>query len=85
MVVTDSCTFTRIKGGTALRTAEVSGRVVKFPRLGESFYLKAKSLTPGGTFRLVNTSPLKEIKLLSGSEGLLLVTASGSEYLLEAR
>lgn len=77
--------LSKLLGGGALRGGEITGEPLNWPRLGESFYLFGKPLTPGTNVRAFNTSPLVEIYLLAEPEfGMVLQTASGSRYHLEA-
>lgn len=87
------CQLTKMSGGAALRTSCVSGAALSYPRLGKSFYVMAAALDETVIaqaaeegmvgVRMVNTSPLVEIMMLADNQGLVLVTASGSKYLLE--
>ena len=88
------CRLTRMRGGAALRSREVEGDSLNYPEIGKPFFLRGQTLdtkvaedgTTLGlpTARIINTSPLVEILLLADNQGMLLTTASGSQYLLEA-
>ena len=93
LLIADSvgaCRLTRVEGGAAVRTRETEGVALNMPILGEPFFMRATPLealvAEEGQIsgRLINTSPLTEILMLADDQGLLLTTASGSKYLLEA-
>jgi len=74
--------FSKVQGGAAVRTDEVIGSTNHLPVLNSPFSLLGKSLTEGGSFRLVSTSPVVEIQEVNENTSLL-VTASGSVYKVE--
>lgn len=81
----NKCLLTKIKGGDALRTKTIEGHFLYYPEIGHQFYMVGKGLTPGSSFRIFNTSDLVEVNMLANDKGLLLITKSGSHYLIEAR
>lgn len=46
---------------TNLRTKTVLGQTDELPEVNHTFVMMAESLTPGGTFRYIETSLVKEI------------------------
>lgn len=64
-----------------LRTNEVIGIFDSLPVEGKEFKMLAESLTPGGTFRLVTTSPVS--KIISSKENNYLFNSHFSTYELE--
>lgn len=64
-----------------LRTNEVVGTFDSLPAEGKEFKMFAESLTPGGLFRLVATSPVS--KILSAKDNNYLFNSHFSTYELE--
>lgn len=78
------CKLYRLKNGDNLRSQIVVGFLLDYPRLNSVFRMVGNPLEIESGARLVRTSPVREIRLLPDNQGMILITDSGSEYLLES-
>lgn len=77
-------TLTRLSGGHALRTDEVTGEFTRPPTKGKRFEMISEPINPSALARLVDTSPVRSVDNVNidGGWGWVFETASGSCYSL---
>jgi len=55
------------------------------PKIGKCFAIKGESLTPEGSFRLVETTVIKEVDTLYADQSVYYFTTENSKYKLEVK
>lgn len=68
-----------------LRTNFIDGQFKVLPKIGKCFAIKGESLTPEGSFRLVETTVIKEVDTLYADQSVYYFTTENSKYKLEVK
>lgn len=73
--------FSKLTGGSAIRTDTVEGICLTFPTKKTYFELYSKSLSPAANIRIITTNIVEEIDKKNNI--FQIKTASGSIYIIE--